>query len=117
MGFQKQIHSWFVYFLVDEKVDMLGHIDERDESKQMTFPCLINATREFSTPVVVGEELDSSIARERQFVQIAGVVEMLDRLSVSCHGGQHTSAERGTQWRPETPFEHWWLRHNWFKAD
>ncbi len=82
---QEQVDPDVVSRRLNEDMNMLGHEDIGDQSTSLALDGKVEALRQKTTPIVVGQEGHPPITRERQLVAIAGLMRPLDGLPMAVH--------------------------------
>src|SRR5438067_1838682 len=83
---QKRAHVFLDPQTPDQQMHMLRHIDKCSEMTAELGTRIVDATGEFDSPRVVGEQRHSAVARESQFVNVARLVIMPDSLAMPLWG-------------------------------
>ena len=66
----------------DQQVHVFGHVNKRDQLVPMPLHCQVDAVSEHAEPGFIGQQRQSLVARESQFMEVAGFIEVLDFLAV-----------------------------------
>ena len=77
---------------VHQQVNVLGHVDERNELNARFVSRRVDALREPTPPVVIAQQRKSLVARESQLVKMPRFVKMLHGLTMSHDSGATGSA-------------------------
>ena len=64
---------------------MLRHEDIGDEPARLTVDCVVKTFRQEMSPLVVRQERNLPVTRERQLVAIPGFMRSLDQFPIAAH--------------------------------
>lgn len=67
---------------IGQQMNVFGHIDERHEVNLLSVTGRINMPCQPAPPIVIGQQWATLKARECEFMQLTGFMEMLNRLSM-----------------------------------